>query len=151
MRIVHAAAALVMLGAPAWAQTADEIARAKDAIWAKEQKIYADRANGGLNFYIANTSPSYVGWPPSAPKPMALPALKEDGKRLSGQTKEKLTMELMGFTMSGGTAVIYYRNHRTVKPDGTAVDETFETLHTWTREGDDWRMIGAMARLEPKR
>jgi len=148
-----ALAALIAFGAvpPALAQSDADRARIRDAIWAKEQKIYADRANGRLDFYIANTSPHYVGWPPSAPKPLALTGLKEDGKRLAGQTREKLSMELTDFTLSGDTAVIYYLNHRTMKPDGTPVDEKFENIHVWTREGGDWKLIGAMSRLQPRR
>jgi ketosteroid isomerase-like protein len=68
-----------------------------------------------------------------------------------GQTKEKLTMELMDFTLHGDTAVIYYLNHRTMRPDGTAVDEKFENIHVWVRDGADWKIVGAMSRLAPAR
>ena len=148
-----AVVALILLGfgTSAFAQTADEKVKVRDAIWAKEQQIYGNRANGNLEYYIQNTSANYVGWPPSAPKPMAVVALKEDSKKLAGQTKEKLTMHLTDFTMSGNTAVIYYENHRTVKPDGSAVDETFENIHVWTREGTEWKLVGAMSRHQPKR
>jgi hypothetical protein len=135
----------------AMAQTADEKTKIRDAIWVKEQAIYANRANGNLEYYIQNTSQNYIGWPPSAAKPLPLTGLKEDSKRLAGQTKEKLTMELTDFALSGNTAVIYYTNKRSVKPDGTPVDETFENIHVWTREGAEWKLVGAMSRLQPKR
>jgi hypothetical protein len=150
-RLALAGVVLVMAAASAQAQTADEKTAVRDAIWAKEQKIYANRANGNLEYYIQNTSPNYVGWPPSAARPVALTGLKQDSKRMVGLTKEKLTMELTDFTLSGDTAVIYYLNHRTVRPDGTAVDEKFENIHVWTKEGEDWRLVGAMSRLQPKR
>ena len=140
-----------LLSGPATAQTEAEKAAVRDAIWAKEQKIYANRANGNLDYYVQNTSPNYVGWPPSAPMPVALTGLKADSQRMKGLTKEKLTMQLTDFTLSGDTAVIYYLNHRTARPDGTVVDEKFENIHVWTREGADWRLIGAMSRLQPKR
>ena len=150
-RLALAGIVLVAMAASAQAQTAEEKAAVRDAIWAKEQKIYANRANGNLEYYVQNTSANYVGWPPSAARPLALTGLKEDSKRMVGLTKEKLTMELTDFTLSGGTAVIYYLNHRTVKPDGTPVDEKFENIHVWTREGTEWRLLGAMSRLQPKR
>ncbi len=146
-----AALAICVLGASAFAQTADDKAKVRDAIWTKEQAIYGNRANGNLEYYIQNTSDNYVGWPPSAAKPLAVAGLKQDSKRMVGQTKEKLTMQLTDFTMSGNTAVIYYENHRTVKPDGSPVDETFENIHVWTREGADWKLVGAMSRHQPKR
>lgn len=133
------------------AQAPDAKSKARDEIWAKEQKIYADRANGGLEYYIANTSPNYVGWPPNSARPLAQTGLKTDSKAMAGKTEEKLTMELMDFTLSGDTAIIYYLNHRTMRPDGTVVDERFENIHVWTREKSEWKLIGGMARLQPKR
>jgi hypothetical protein len=82
---------------------------------------------------------------------MALTALRGDATRMVGQNKEKLAMNFVDFTLHGDTGIIYYMNHRTVKPDGTAVDEKWETIHVWVRDGGDWKIVGAMARLEPKR
>jgi hypothetical protein len=57
----------------------------------------------------------------------------------------------MDFTLHGDTAVIYYLNHRTMRPDGAPTDEKFENIHVWVRAGDDWQIVGAMSRLEPQR
>jgi len=132
-------------------QAMTEKEKAKDAIWAKEQSIYMGRATGGLQFYLDNAAEEYVGWPPLAPKPVALTGLRRDSAAMAGQNHEKLTMNFVDFTMHGDTGIIYYKNHRTVKPDGTEVDEVWETIHVWVREGDDWKIVGAMARIEPKR
>jgi len=151
--LIAALASCMVLSAavPASAQSPDEKTKARDAIWAKEQAIYADRANGGLKYYIANTSAQYLGWPPNSPKPLAQTGLKTDSKAMEGLTKEKLTMEFMDFTLSGDTAIIYYLNHRTSRPDGTAVDEKYENIHVWTREAGEWKLMGGMARNPPKR
>jgi hypothetical protein len=151
LRRTLAVLAVTLCAAPALAQSAAEIEKVKEEIWAKERAIYEGRAKGGLTFYLENTAPTYLGWPPSAARPMALPGLRQDAQRLAGQNKEKLTMELTGFTMQGDTAVIYYLNHRTMRPDGSTTDEKFENIHVWTRIGSDWRLIGAMSRLEPPR
>ena len=152
-KIVAAITALLCTSAAtsAHAQTAAEKAAAQEAVWTKEQGIYINRAKGNLEYYTRNASPNYVGWPPSAARPLALTGLKEDAKRMVGMDKEKLDLEFADFALSGDTAVIYYFTHRTVKPDGTAVDERFENIHVWTRDGADWKIVGAMSRTQPKR
>ena len=131
---------------PASAPAADAVAAARDAIWAKELKIYKGRAEAGLDYYLRNTSANYVGWPPGIPKPSNLDALRKSSAGLNRKNSEKLEMSLTDFTMQDGTAVIYYQTHRTMLPNGTPVDERFDVIHVWVREGDDWKLIGAMAR-----
>jgi hypothetical protein len=147
------AVGVALVAASGWAvaQDANDKAKAREQIWAKEQAIYQGRAQGQLNYYVENASPHYVGWPPASAKPLALEGLKGDSRRMVGFNKEKLSMELMDFTLHGDTAVIYYLNHRTMRPDGTAVDEKFENIHVWVRDGADWKIVGAMSRLEPPR
>ncbi len=165
-RVVIAAAALLpcLSMAPANAQapatSADAGAKpsttvdaafvaARDAIWEKEKKIYKGRAEAGLTYYLANTSDRYVGWPPGQPKPSNLDALRKSAAGVNRKNSEKLELTFTDFTLQDSTGVIYYQTHRTVLPDGTAVDERFDTIHVWVREGADWRLIGAMARRRP--
>lgn len=136
-------------GQPAQAVADAALAAARDAIWEKEKKIYFGRAQGGLTYYLENTSARYVGWPPGTPKPSNLAALRKNAEKMGGNNKEKLEMSLTDFTLQDGTAVIYYETHRTVHPDGTPVDQRFEVIHVWVREAADWKLIGAMARLRP--
>ena len=135
----------------AHAQTEAEVAAARDAIWAKEQRIYLGRATGGLTFYLDNASDRYVGWPPFAPAPTDLSGLKATSDEMAGNNAEKLTMELVDFTLEGDTGVIYYQTHRTMLPDGTAVDQRWEVIHVWGRSDGDWKIFGAMARAKPDR
>ena len=135
----------------AQAQTEAEVAAARDAIWAKEQLIYLGRAEGGLAYYLENADPRYVGWPPFAPAPTDLSGLQDTSNQMSGNNAEKLTMELVDFTLAGDTGVIYYQTHRTMLPDGTAVDERWEVIHVWGRSEGEWKIFGAMARAKPER
>ncbi len=48
----------------------------------------------------------------------------------------------------GDTAIIYYVDHRTVKPDGTPVDQVFDDIHVWVWENGDWTVLASMSRLE---
>lgn len=153
MRLILLAATVAVVSftaaAPVLAQSAEERAKVEALLWEKEQKIYADRANGSLAYYLTQITDNYVGWPPGQAMPSDAKALRERSGLMKGNDKEELTMEKTGFTMEGDTAVIYYRTHRTMRPDGKPANEQFETIHVYTRSGEDWKMIGALARPMP--
>lgn len=130
----------------ATAETDAAYAAARDEIWAKEQAIYKARGNGDLNYYRANASIGYKGWPPYSELPGGLTYLKNMADDMLGQDKEELTMELADFALSGDTAVIYYSTHRTRMPNGDAADQRYAICHVWTREAEGWKLIGAMGR-----
>ncbi len=140
-------AALAAPGLAAADAQADKQA-AKDAIWPLEQSIYAGRAVGDLSNYINNTSPDYVAWPPTVDKPMPYTNLKATASAGPVASKERLTMEFMDIAVHGNTAIIYYKTHRTMRYDGTPVDEHFETTHTWVKDDGHWHVLGGMARLK---
>jgi hypothetical protein len=139
-------AAQAQAPAPSTAAPDAAFAAARDAIWEKEKNIYKGRAEAGLTYYLANTSDRYVGWPPGQPKPSNLDALRQSAAGVNRKNSEKLELTFTDFTLQDSTAVIYYQTHRTVLPNGKAVDERFDTIHVWVREGADWKLIGAMAR-----
>ena len=143
--------ALIFMGSTATlqAQTIAERTAAKDAIWAKELAIYKARAETGLDYYIANASPNYIGWPPGIPAPSPLSQLKENQNRITIPNAEKLALVFDDLAMHGNTAVIYYNTHRTMLPNGTAVDQRYHICHVWIKDEDgDWKLMGAMGRLE---
>lgn len=142
-------AAPVIAAPPSDTAQSPEAKAAQSMIWAKELAIYAGRAKGDLTPYTSNASPDYLGWPPTAKHPMDNSQLKADGRKMAGENHEKITTEFEGFTLHGNTAVIYYLNHRTMKPDGAPVDESFENIHVWVRDGADWKVLGAMSRHQP--
>ena len=126
-------------------------AKVRDAIWAKELTIYRERGNGNFNYYIQNTLPDYLGWPPTVGKPQRSDGLANTRARLARDSKEVLSMELVDFALHGDNAVIYYKTHRTRRPDGSATNEVFENIHVWLRDGADWKLFGAMSRAAPLR
>ena len=131
------------------AQTNAEREAARDAIWIKELAIYKARAETGLDYYIANSSPNYIGWPPGIPAPSPLSQLKENQTRITAPNSEKLTLYFDDFAMHGNTGVIYYNTHRTMLPSGTVVDQRFHITHIWVKDNyGDWKLLGAMGRLE---
>jgi ketosteroid isomerase-like protein len=138
--------AVATMGAAAHAQTAEETAKAKALIFDMEQKIYADRGTGSIQYYADHTSPHYLGWPPTSAKPIPRQALSNVNNGSIKGSKEKITTELVDFTLEGDTALIYYENHRTARGDGTPVDERFSNIHVWVKRGDKWMLVGGMAR-----
>lgn len=157
-RIVILAAAVVALvsGSSAMGQSAPEHGSAewnaaRDTIWAKELAIYAGRSRGDLTAYQANTARNYLAWPPFNAVPQGNDGLQATGRKLAGQTREKLAMVFIDLALNGSTAVVYYSTHRTMRADGTPSDEHFEVTHTWVRDGDAWKVIGGMARARPAR
>ena len=151
IRIALFALAITVMGphAMSQAQSAKEYEEARDIVWAKEQAIYKARALTGLDYYIANASPNYVGWPPGVPKPSPLSQLQknQDSGLIKAPNSEKLDLFFDDFAMHGNTGVIYYNTHRTMLPNGTEVDHRYPTIHVWVKDTDgDWKLMGAMAR-----
>ena len=140
----HRLAGLVLAASPA--ADAAQADAAKAEIWAKEQAIYAGRGAGSFDPYIGAIATGYLAWPPGRPAPIGPEGLRRDGAALAGQSREKIAMTLTDFSLNGDTAVIYYRNHRTMRPSGEAVDEVYENIHVWVREGGAWRLFGGMSR-----
>lgn len=133
----------------AQAQTSEEYEAAKAAIWAKELAIYKARAETGLDYYIANSSENYVGWPPGIPRPSPLSQLKINNERITAPNSEKLELFFDDLALDGDAAVIYYNTHRTMLPNGTPVDQRYHITHVWVRDDTgDWKLLGAMGRLE---
>jgi len=149
------ACGLILLGSAllsatsAGAQTADEKTKAQAEIWTKEQSVYYGRADGNMNNYMQATHPDYMAWPPWAEAPFGAEGLKRTQSTLGGD-KEKLAMEFKDFTMNGDTALIYYKTHRTALGDGTPVDQVYENIHVWKRDGGEWKVMGGMAREKAK-
>ena len=143
--------ALIIIGpsGKVQAQKLTELIAIKDIIWAKEKEIYKARAETGLDYYIANASPNYIGWPPGISAPSPLSQLKKNQALITKPNAERLELFFDDIAIHGDTAVIYYNTHRTMLPNGMVVDQRFHIAHVWTKDSDeDWKIVGAMGRLE---
>jgi hypothetical protein len=120
----------------------------ENTLWSKELQIYAGRAHGNLQFYLDHTSPKFLAWPPISDRPIGNDGLRKTTSRVAAG-HEVIKSEPVGFTQDGDTALIYYINHRTVRPDGTKVDESFGNIHVWIKRNGNWVLLGGMARLLP--
>jgi hypothetical protein len=139
--------AVLSLAQSAIAQSADEIAKAKDEVWAIEKTIYTyEQRNLGGDYYYNISAENYLGWTYGSSKPFRKP--KVPPKPLTTPTKEVITPEFTDFSLEGNTAILYYTNHRTMLRDGTSVDQYFPNIHVFIREGNNWKLLASMSRLE---
>ena len=147
--VVFAALMISSAGTDGKAQNAVVPANPTEAlIWSQEQKIYEGRAHGSIQYYVDHTSPDYLTWPASTDHPIDKDALKKGTKSVAAG-HEVIKSELTNFAQDGDTAVIYYINHRTMRPDGTAVDERYANIHVWIKRNGAWVILGGMSRLIP--
>ncbi|MFK8053427.1 MAG: hypothetical protein AB8F65_10685 [Woeseiaceae bacterium] len=141
---------------PPPAQT--ENTQAEDAadIWAKELAIFEGRGQGDITNYINSASDHYLGWPPVLPEPTTLDTLKATADRAVALSGEVSNLTQKGFTRHGGTALMYFLNHRTRLGDGMAaegerdVNQYYENVHVWNKENGEWKLIGGFARTIDK-
>ena len=149
-RLTMAAVAAITLtaGAPAMAQTAEEIEAAKNEIWAMELSIYTGREQGNMDNYRNNVAEGYMAWPPVTAVPMRATNLGRPGDRTNN--RELIALTFQDFSMNGDTAVIYYKSHRTRRADGTPADDRFDVTHTWVKRDGRWGVFAGMARTTPE-
>jgi hypothetical protein len=142
--LLSALSIFAALAAPVRAATPAEIAL--EEIWAMEAKIYAGRASGTMQPYVDAVSRNMLSFPFGTANPVDYAGFVESAKRFKGD-KENNRVYLKGFYLTGGnTAVIFYRAHRTVRPEGTVVDEYWDTTHIYAREDGRWRLMSSINR-----
>jgi Domain of unknown function (DUF4440) len=119
---------------------------AKQAIWAKEMAIYEGRSRGMIDFYLANASPNFLAWTAGTSAPFRIDALRAGQAAMRGRAQEIIKTSFRDFSLSGDTAIIYYQNHRTRLPDGTAVDQIYDNIHVWQKTDGEWKVLASMSR-----
>ena len=148
VRSTLALAALLALAATVVAGDSSPRAAEAARVWDLEQAMYAG-GSGGANLarYLENLDPDYAGWPPQASAPVGRAHLAEAAAASSrNPVALSLREDLVRVHRDGNVALAYYTTHRSTRA-GAAVDETFETLHVWVRDGaGDWKLFGAMVR-----
>ena len=142
--LLSALSIFAAVAAPVRAATPAEVAF--EEIWAMEAKIYAGRASGTMQPYVDAVSKNMLSFPFGTANPIDYAAFVESARRFKGD-KENNRIYLKGFYLTGGnTAVIFYRGHRTVRPEGTVVDEYWDTTHIYAREDGRWRLMSSINR-----
>ena len=121
-------------------------AKALEEIWAMEAAIYAGRARGTMQPYVEAASKNMLTYPFGVANPQDYAAFVESARHFKGD-QERNQVFLKGFYLTGGnTAVIFYRAHRTMRPDGKVVDEYWDTTHIYAREAGGWKLLSSINR-----
>lgn len=149
IRFVLVSVFMMFVVSPGYAQlnSPEEIEQAKNEIWALEQSIYASRGEGNFQPYIDGASDNYFAPRPTGGWTPGKDGLRKTGELLKGNSQEKLDMNFKAFTLHGDTAVIYYLNNRTMRPQGEVVNEWYEVIHVWVRDNGEWKILASMPRL----
>ncbi len=142
LAVLSILSALIAGATSASAQTAAEVAKAKDQIWAKEVALTASHARGSAAYY----APDFLGWTYGLPKPFRMSDVPHKTGAAPPPSQEKVESSFRDFTLHGDTAVVYFVNHRTMRADGTPADDNFDVLHVWVRDGNDWKIVASMSR-----
>lgn len=125
----------------------------KEKVWEKEVAIFEGRANGDLSFYVDAADEAYMAWPFGLPEPIVYETFKEQAAAGAALKGEQLELTEKGVSIQGDTAVSYFRTHRTRLGEAFGsdaerdVDQYFDNIHVWIRDGDDWKIIGGLSRL----
>lgn len=133
-------------GSQTGGSAADAKAAAKEAIWAKEQAVYAARRRADPQYYVDNASDHYLGWPPGWTTPSGIDQLRSGAAQMCGMNQEEITLELDGISFDGNTAISFFSTHRTRMPDGEVVDQRYENIHVWVYGNGQWRLLSSMGR-----
>ena len=129
---------------------ADGADAVRDALWQKEIAIYEGRSRGDLSYYVANASPAFLAWTSGTKEPFRKDALEAGMATMKGRGQEVITNHFLDFSLSGDTAILYYRNHRTRLPDGTVVDQSYDNIHVWQWADGAWKVLASMSRHAEK-
>lgn len=151
LRLLILTAACVLCQGPLAATAApdDRVEKARAAIWAKEMAIYEGRSHGMIDFYLNNASSNFLAWTAGTPAPFRIDKLRAGGAALRNHNQEIIKTTFRDFSLSGDTAIIYYQNHRTRLADGTTVDQTYDNIHVWQLDHDEWKVLASMSRAMP--
>jgi len=128
-------------------QAGVDVEAVKAEIWKKELAIFAGRGRGDTSYYLENASPDFLAWTSGTKKPFDIKILAESGKRFAGKDKEVTALTMTGFSLSGDTAISYFKNHRTRSPDGRTVDQTYDNIHVWQKTDGEWKVLASVSRL----
>ena len=129
------------------AETGVDVEAVKAEIWQKELAIFAGRGRGDTSYYLENASPDFLAWTSGTKTPFDIETLAESGRRFAGKDKEIAVLTQTGFSLSGDTAISYFKNHRTRTPDGAIVDQTYDNIHVWRKTEGVWNVLASFSRL----
>lgn len=120
--------------------------REAESIWAKELKIFENRAAGSMEFYLSIVAENFMAWPAWAGAPVEFADMvKKFRESETFEKGEKIIATMKGIAIDGDTAQVFFQTHRTQLPGGEQANERFNNIHVWVRRAGDWRLFSNMS------
>lgn len=139
------------LAVPSQAQS--RTAEKEQAVWKLEHAYWRYVQNNDLSAYLALWNRNFLGWP----SVNAAPVHKNNITYwITSETSKGLAFKLIAFKPAAiqvtGNVVVtcYWITFEWVAKSGIPVAKyTLRCIHTWTRSGHTWQIIGGMSMPEP--
>jgi ketosteroid isomerase-like protein len=119
-------------------------------IWDLEEAYLTHHRNADHEQILPMWHERFLGWPDLEPQPVDKEAAaRRLGRKYAEPASWTFTIERAGIRVAGNVAVNYYTLHFLRKDDtGRERKETRRIMHTWIREGSQWKILGGMSKQQ---
>ena len=124
----------------------------EQAIWKLEHDYWRHVQDNDLPAYLALWHKDFLGWPFVSAAPVRKDHITDwiTSNTSKGLTFKSIELVPAGIQITGDDAVAYYRmTYKWLDKDGKGASVTIRVIHTWLKDGKDWRIIGGMSAGEP--
>jgi hypothetical protein len=124
----------------------------EQTLWNLEHEYWRYVQDNNLSAYSGLWHKDFLGWPSVSPAPVRKDHITD---WITSQTSKGLAfksgeLKPAAIQMNGDTAVVcYWMTYKWLDQDGKGSPHTIRVIHTWLRDGQDWKIIGGMSMQEP--
>lgn len=141
---LHGACSLVRAAPPA--------SENEQAIWDLEHSYWNYVQQNDLSAYLRLWHRDFLGWPSVNDAPVHKDHITD---WITTQTSKGLSFRLIEFKPAAIQSspelvvVCYWLTGKWVDKDGVGTERTLRVIHTWIKDGKDWKIAGGMSMPEP--
>ncbi|MGO9405185.1 MAG: nuclear transport factor 2 family protein [Terriglobales bacterium] len=133
-------------------QASNQVSTSERTIWNLEHEYWHYVQDNNLAAYLGLWHKNFLGWPSFSASPVGKDHITD---WITSQTAKGLTFKSIAFKpakvqATGDIAVAsYWITFKWLDKDGKGAAHTLRIIHTWVKDGNDWRIIGGMSMPEP--
>ena len=119
-----------------------------DKVWSLEEDYWRYVKANDLDGYRGLWHPDFLGWPFSSPEPARKAQITDwiTTHTSRGERVKEYQLERLKVQVTNNLATTTYRiRFAWVDKNGTGQPETTRIIHTWVRDGDNWRIFSGMS------
>jgi len=119
----------------------------EEQIWKLEEAYFTNLYNANHDGVLALVHTQFLGWPDAVAKPLDRQGSDDFMKKaFSKPSSCSLKFEREGIRVTGNVALTQYIIHANCSDAaGVAKKQSSRITHTWTREGEGWKLLGGMS------